>query len=837
MRHRTPPTLATLLLAALTAATALAQTQTVPDVIHYQGKLMDGTELFTGVVPMKFRLYGQPTGGDWPLCESTNSVAVVDGYYTAVIGDIVTWGSLNNALFHGGGEVWLEVEIDGQVIEPREKLAAVPYARVAAAMPANAVDMGMIKENAVQFWHIGDSAVRGNHIQAGTVTGAKLATEAVDTTHIATAAVTADKIDWATMPLADSGEPRSAITNLPYTISQGGSYYLGASLTTTGNGITITADNVTLDLMGFSLTGDGGAADVGIHVSGTSGTPRRNVAVRNGTVRGFGTGILASHVDGCTFERLDALDHAGHGFHANALNGYFRTCVIADCRFARNGAKGVYLQADNAEAYGNRIVRCAFNSNGGDGAHLHAAATARCRGNLFFECEAQNNGGHGIHLYADTFTRCGGNRVEACRATGNGGNGVHLARADATAKCEHNIVVGCTLDSNMGAGVAVDSGAETNRIEDNTATANATGLRVLGAGNHVAGNLVRGNTVNYDFAQGNQLNLLISEIPQTLSWPCSVRLAGSLTGVAGQPGIIIAADDITVDLDGHALIGLPGSHTGVDVMEAMSDVHNIAIRNGTVREWGRHGVNLDRAHNSTLADLRAFTNGHSSGGGEYGGLSAGNNARVADCVSQGNAGIGIRVRDAGHVSGCSALGNGRNGIETVGAATVQGCTAVENGSFGFRAHGSALSGCSAARNGASGFWLGAGAIANGCKASWNTEHGFLATIGCLVVDCSATYNGNSENNAAGIFVQNWGNRIERNNVYTNRRGIHVSGQRNIIRGNTASYNTTANWTVAGANLCLVVNATTTADGFSGNAGGTAPDANRDPNANFTVWAP
>jgi hypothetical protein len=140
----------------------------VPEVIHYQGKLMNGTNLFNWVVPSTFRLYDQPVGGAFPMCESTNSVAVVDGLYTAVIGDHITFSSLDNALFFSD-EVWLEVEIGGQIIEPREPLAAVPFARLAAAMPANSVDMSMIKDNAVQSWHLGNGSARSNHLEAGVV--------------------------------------------------------------------------------------------------------------------------------------------------------------------------------------------------------------------------------------------------------------------------------------------------------------------------------------------------------------------------------------------------------------------------------------------------------------------------------------------------------------------------------------------------------------------------------------------------------------------------------------------------------------------------------------------
>ncbi len=49
------------------------------------------------------------------------------------------------------------------------------------------------------------------------------------------------------------------ITSLPYTISSPGFYYLTGNLSYTGsgNGITVSSDDVTLDLMGFRLSGPG----------------------------------------------------------------------------------------------------------------------------------------------------------------------------------------------------------------------------------------------------------------------------------------------------------------------------------------------------------------------------------------------------------------------------------------------------------------------------------------------------------------------------------------------------------------------------------------------------
>src|SRR5947209_6383814 len=60
-------------------------------------------------------------------------------------------------------------------------------------------------------------------------------------------------------------EPRTPISALPFSISAPGSYYLTTNLTGITNGISITADNVTLDLGGFSII-SGGNAGKGIEI-------------------------------------------------------------------------------------------------------------------------------------------------------------------------------------------------------------------------------------------------------------------------------------------------------------------------------------------------------------------------------------------------------------------------------------------------------------------------------------------------------------------------------------------------------------------------------------------
>jgi hypothetical protein len=59
-----------------------------------------------------------------------------------------------------------------------------------------------------------------------------------------------------------------------------------ADQTCTGDGLIVTGDDVTVDLGGFTLSGDRGADDDGIDVSGAV-----RASIRNGTIRNFGVGV------------------------------------------------------------------------------------------------------------------------------------------------------------------------------------------------------------------------------------------------------------------------------------------------------------------------------------------------------------------------------------------------------------------------------------------------------------------------------------------------------------------------------------------------------------------
>lgn len=101
----------------------------VPELINYQGRLLQGTNLVNGTVGLSLRLFDAATLGTL-LYEDSNAVTVVDGMYSTVLGDQTNSGNFAAALTNE--QVWLEVAADGTPLSPRERVVASAYALRAA---------------------------------------------------------------------------------------------------------------------------------------------------------------------------------------------------------------------------------------------------------------------------------------------------------------------------------------------------------------------------------------------------------------------------------------------------------------------------------------------------------------------------------------------------------------------------------------------------------------------------------------------------------------------------------------------------------------------------------
>lgn len=154
--------------------------------------------------------------------------------------------------------------------------------------------------------------------------------------------------------------PSSAtlIPKLPWSITNSGDYYITSNLAGPG-GITIRANNVTIDLHGFALTGEK-PTNSGIYLPASV----TNIVVRNGSIRGWnGHGIYAETVNCVKALHLDISSNAFMGMNLGD------NCRIDSCTVHDNGTTGI-LTGTNAF-----ITNTLIRSNLGDG--LHTGAKAR----------------------------------------------------------------------------------------------------------------------------------------------------------------------------------------------------------------------------------------------------------------------------------------------------------------------------------------------------------------------------------------------------------------------------------------------------------------------------
>jgi hypothetical protein len=150
------------------------------------------------------------------------------------------------------------------------------------------------------------------------------------------------------------------IVSLPYTITNPGFYFLSRNLTVaSGNAITISADDVTLDLMGFSLIGPGSQGN-GVLMHG-----RANVEVRNGTIRGFASGIMEDSSSGANHRiiAVTARTNANYGIYLKGQDHLVQKCHALDSEtgiYVENGIiKENSVSSNNTGIYANAssIVR------------------------------------------------------------------------------------------------------------------------------------------------------------------------------------------------------------------------------------------------------------------------------------------------------------------------------------------------------------------------------------------------------------------------------------------------------------------------------------------------
>ena len=115
--------------------------------------------------------------------------------------------------------------------------------------------------------------------------------------------------------------PCITITHVPFEIIEEGAYcFMGNLETTNQDGITISADNVTINLNGWTL--DGLSSGNATTSNGIFAYQRKNITIRNGTILGYQIGVYLNDESPYTTSQ-------GH--------------LIEDIRFDKNTERGIIL--------------------------------------------------------------------------------------------------------------------------------------------------------------------------------------------------------------------------------------------------------------------------------------------------------------------------------------------------------------------------------------------------------------------------------------------------------------------------------------------------------------
>jgi hypothetical protein len=223
----------------------------------------------------------------------------------------------------------------------------------------------------------------------------------------------------------------------PYTIGSSGSYRLTGDLDVTGEpnpedvtAIVITADDVTLDLNGFTITGPtscGGdpmvCGPVGSGLGIQAAASLENIRVRNGSVHGMGGGGIALGHAARVWD-VHVTGNGGTGLFLDRRGHVAR--VVADL----NATEGISV------SIGCTVTDSSAISNGGDG--ITASDSALVIGN-----SAHSNHGDGIRLYSSVL-------VEGNTSYQNDGAGIRFFPDPAFGAYKDNVVDSNTVDSIIG---------------------------------------------------------------------------------------------------------------------------------------------------------------------------------------------------------------------------------------------------------------------------------------------------------------------------------------------------------------------------------------------------
>jgi len=229
---------------------------------------------------------------------------------------------------------------------------------------------------------------------------------------------------------------------------------------------------------------------------------------------------------------------------------------------------------------------------------------------------------------------------------------------------------------------------------------------------------------------------VISSLPVTITNSGAYVVIANLVCTNNGYGIIVQADDVTIDLNGFTLSGSPGSQSAIKVNGSPS---HLFVRNGTIRGWGVSAVDAMGGRNCRYEDILAFSNGFNN---TMAAFQFGTNTVAARCVAFTNKNAGFTIGQGSKIENCAAMNNGGMGMILSRCCVLTGCTFSENSVHGLYSKESCLvSDCLSVSNSGMGFYLDWNSSVSHCAAAHNASEGFLAGRASTISGCSALRNG------------------------------------------------------------------------------------------------
>jgi len=486
-----------------------------------------------------------------------------------------------------------------------------------------------------------------------------------------------------TMRSLDEIAPGKSAKSLPFVVDASGPVICVANLGSSGqDGITINADNVVLDLGGFTLTGPGSGSQAS---AVTILNNHRNIVIKNGSITGWGTAISCPGQGNDTDLYLSDIKVSSCGANAPAIScarGKLASVVVmgapgggvavrgssssdssfemSDCKISLCSSSGLSIAPVGSHHCIVSVLSCDFVSNGvgiscTDGDHaVDVAMTIR----------ASNIGSSGQDGVLCSMSNSGSSLVSFCDGsvfTGNTGSGMKVSMSDFSVMKSHSS--SCSFSRNGGSGLSFVLGGTGRCSIENEGT-------------------------DCDDNMGNGFSSVcaLRGPRQTVSLDCSFSHNGA-SGVSiqsppsssgGGTGVIAMEDSLEsrrCTCSGNTLDGMLFSGAGFTLSDCVTE------------ENGSHGMDMDSDGDGLMESCKSSGNG---GNGYY--VKHVSNVKWNECVAGSNGACGILIaldvagKDGCSLTGCSSSNNGQDGVSITDglSITLQDVSCSGNGGDGFR---------------------------------------------------------------------------------------------------------------------------------------------------------